>query len=155
MTGPTHQPAPKTDEPSVWKWALSFASAVGLTGVLCCVAPMVLFMLGLMSGIYAISFTKIFYNEDGSSGPGAWLLRIGAAVIAVIGIALYRRKQNQCSVDPKRKRRNLVIVTVTVILVGVGFYFTLYELSSWYFEKYISPAQQEEYRRMEGAESGP
>lgn len=152
MTGPTHQPAPKPDEPSVWKWALSFAGAIGITGLLCCVAPMVLFMLGLMSGIYAISFAEMFYNDDKSPGTGAWLLRIGAAVIGVIGIALYRRKQNQCSVDPKRKRRNLILVTATVILAGLAFYFTLYELSSWYFNKYISPAQMEEYRKLEQGE---
>lgn len=152
MTGPTHQPAPKPDEPSVWKWALSFAGAIGITGLLCCVAPMVLFMLGLMSGIYAISFAEMFYNDDKSPGIGAWLLRIGAAVIGVIGIALYRRKQNQCSVDPKRKRRNLILVTATVILAGLAFYFTLYELSSWYFNKYISPAQMEEYRKLEQGE---
>ena len=48
----------KTNEPSFWGWALKIASVTGLTGIICCVAPAVLFMFGLMGGIYAISFAN-------------------------------------------------------------------------------------------------
>ena len=34
----------------MWKWVAKVASSVGLAGMLCCVAPAVLFMLGLMGG---------------------------------------------------------------------------------------------------------
>ena len=61
-----------TDQPSVLKWGLSVAASAGLTGMLCCVAPMVLFMFGIMGGTYAISFADFFYQADGSPGAGAW-----------------------------------------------------------------------------------
>ena len=127
----------QTNQPSLWKWVLNIAASAGLAGMLCCVAPAVLFMFGLMGGVYAISFASFFYQEDGSAGLGAWLLRILAFAIALAGIVLYRRKQNQCSIDPKRKRKNLVLAVVMIPLLGVGFFFTLEKLSSWYFDTYI------------------
>ena len=135
-------------EPSVTKWAFKVAASVGLAGMLCCVAPMVLFMIGLMGGIYAISFADAFYNTDGSAAFGAWMLRGVAAMVGVAGIWYYRRKQNQCSIDPKRKRKNLVILTVTIALLGVGSYLSLEKLSSWYFDNYVVPAQQQEYQEQ-------
>ena len=53
-----------TDEqPSLLWWGLSVAASAGLTGMLCCVAPMVLFMFGIMGGTYAISFADFFYQD--------------------------------------------------------------------------------------------
>ena len=127
----------QTNQPSLWKWVLKVAAAAGLTGMFCCVAPAVLFAFGLMGGVYAISFADFFYQEDGSAGLGAWILRGLAVVIAVVGIALYRRKQNQCSIDVKRKRKNIVLASVMIPLLAVGFFLTLERLSSWYFDTYI------------------
>ncbi len=127
----------QTNQPSLGKWVLNVAATAGLTGMLCCVAPAVLFAFGLMGGVYAISFANFFYQEDGSAGLGAWILRGLAVVIAVAGIVLYRRKQKQCSIDVKRKRKNIVLATVMVPLLAVGFFLTLEKLSSWYFNTYI------------------
>ncbi len=127
----------QTNQPSVWKWVLKVAASAGLAGMFCCVAPAVLFMFGLMGGVYAISFANFFYQEDGSAGFGAWGLRGLAVVIGVAGLLLYRRKQNQCSIDPKRKRRNIILASVMIPLLGLGFFFTLEKLSSWYFDTYV------------------
>lgn len=127
----------QTNQPSLWKWVLNIAATAGLTGMFCCVAPAVLFTFGLMGGVYAISFANFFYQEDGSAGLGAWILRGLAVVIAVAGIALYRRKQNQCSIDVKRKRKNIVLATIMIPLLALGFFLTLERLSSWYFDTYI------------------
>ncbi len=127
----------QTNQPRLWKWVLNVAAAAGLTGMFCCVAPAVLFAFGLMGGVYAISFANFFYQEDGSAGLGAWILRGLAVVIAVVGIVLYRRKQNQCSIDIRRKRRNIILASVMISLLGLGFFFTLEKLSSWYFDTYI------------------
>ncbi len=62
---------PQSAPPSIWRWALSLAASAGVAGMLCCVAPMVLFMLGLMGGVYAISFADFFYQADGAAGVGA------------------------------------------------------------------------------------
>lgn len=135
--------------PGLWAWVMKWAAYVGLTGMICCVAPAVLFALGLMGGIYAISFADFFYAADGSAGLGAWILRGLAAVVGLVGIYLYNRRQNQCSVDPKRKRKNLVLATILIAVLGTGLYVTFEEATSWYFDEYIVPAQQAEYEAME------
>ncbi len=127
----------QANQPSLSKWVLKVAASAGLAGMFCCVAPAVLFMFGLMGGVYAISFANFFYQEDGSAGLGAWTLRGLAVVIGIAGVVLYRRKQNQCSIDPRRKRRNVILASVMIPLVGLGFFFTLEKLSSWYFDTYV------------------
>ena len=137
----------KEQQPGLVKWALGVAASVGLAGMLCCVAPMVLFMLGLMGGVYAISFANFFYETDGSPGTGAWILRLVAIVLGAYGFWAYRTKQNQCSIDPKRKQLNLILIGVLIIVLGLGFFLSFEALSSWYFDEYIVPAQQEELGR--------
>ena len=134
----------KSQNPSIYKWALKFASTAGIAGMLCCVAPAVLFLFGIVGGAYAISFANFFYEEDGSTGLGAWILRGVALIIAIYGIYRFRTKQNQCSIDPKRKKKNLILVTVIIIFIGLGVFLSLEKLSSWYFDTYIVPAQQKE-----------
>ena len=132
----------QSEQPSVWRWVAKWAAAVGLTGIVCCVAPAVLFMLGIAGGVWAISFADFFY--EGSGGVGKWVLRGAAAAIAVTGVVLFKRKQDQCSVDPKRKRLNLILVAVLISVVGVGLFFALDRWSAWYFDKYIVPQKQAE-----------
>jgi len=141
------------EEPGVWRWALKVAASVGITGMLCCVAPTVLFMFGLMGGVYAISFANLFYQEDGSAGLGAWLLRGAALLIGIGGFVLFQRKQNRCSVDPARKRKNLVLVALLILVVGVGLFLTLEKVTGWYFDEYVVPAQQRELEEQSGAGS--
>jgi hypothetical protein len=136
--------APQPSPPSLLKWGLQVAASAGLTGMLCCVAPMVLFMMGIMGGAYAISFADFFYQADGSAGVGAWVLRLIAVVIGGVGFWRYRSQQNQCSIDPKRQQKNLMLLGLLIVVLGVGFFLSLETLSSWYFESYIVPAQQVE-----------
>ena len=89
--------------PNAFKWSLKFGLISALTGMICCVAPAILFMFGLMGGVVAISFADFFYAEDGSLGTGSILLRILAFSLGIYGFIMYRKKQNQCSIDPKRK----------------------------------------------------
>ena len=137
------------EEPNFFKWAFKYAATAGIAGIICCVAPAVLFMFGLMGGIYAISFADFFYAEDGSIGTGSWILRGLAVIIGVYGIYLYRKKQNQCSMDPKRKKKNLILMIVITFILGLGIFLSLEKWSSWYFDEHIVPAQQEEYKQME------
>lgn len=134
----------KKEEPSVVTWAIKVASSAGLAAILCCVAPAILFMFGLMGGVYAISFADFFYNDDGSAAVGAWALRIAAVAIGAFGIYRFRKQQNQCSIDPKRKRNNLIMVIIISVVLAIGIYLSLEKWSSWYFDKHIVPAQQEE-----------
>lgn len=136
-------------EPNLVKWGLKYAASAGIAGIICCVAPAVLFMFGIMGGIYAVSFADFFYAEDGSTGIGSWILRGLAVGVGIFGVYLYRKKQNQCSIDPKRKKKNLILVTVLIFVIGIGLFLSLEKWSSWYFDKYVVPAQQEEYRQQD------
>ena len=86
----------KMKSPNAFKWSLKFGLISALTGMICCVAPAILFMFGLMGGVVAISFADFFYAEDGSLGTGSILLRILACFLGIYGFIMYRKKQNQC-----------------------------------------------------------
>jgi len=101
-------------------------------------------MFGLMGGVYAISFADFFYEEDGSSGTGAWILKILALCIGIYGVYKFRKKQNQCSIDPKRKKKNLILLSIIILILGIGLFLSLEKWSAWYFDEYIVPAQQKE-----------
>lgn len=130
--------------PNFLIWGIKYSLSAAVTGMLCCVAPAVLFMFGLMGGVYAISFADFFYNEDGSSGAGAWILKIIAVAIGFYGIYSFRKKQNQCSIDPKRKKKNLILLIGIIVIVGIGLFLSFEKWSAWYFDEYIVPAQQKE-----------
>ena len=85
-----------------------------------------------------------FYRKDGSTGIGAWILRTTAFGIGLYGIYSFRKKQNQCNIDPKRKQKNLILLTATIVTIGLGLYLGLEKWSAWYFDKHIVPAQQKE-----------
>ncbi len=138
----TSQRPGMTSLPNVWAWGLRVASTAGLTGMLCCVAPMVLFMMGVMGGAYAISFADFFYREDGTAGIGAWFLRMVAVVLGAHGFFQYKTKQQMCSMDPQQQKKNLVLLGMLIVVLGVGLFLSLEALSSWYFDEYIVPAQQ-------------
>lgn len=131
-------------DPNLVKWGVKYSISAAIAGILCCVAPAVLFMFGLMGGVYAISFADFFYKNDGSSGVGAWILKIIALGIGIYGVYSFRQKQNQCSIDPKRKRKNLILLIAMILVLGVGLFLSLEKWSSWYFDQYIVPAQQKE-----------
>ena len=130
--------------PNFLTWGIKYSLSAAVTGMLCCVAPAVLFMFGLMGGVYAISFADFFYNEDGSSGTGAWILKIIAVAIGFYGIYSFRKKQNQCSIDPKRKKKNLILLIGIIVILGIGLFLSFEKWSAWYFDEYIVPAQQKE-----------
>jgi len=40
-------------------------------------------------------------------------------------------------------------MTIITLVLGVGIFLSLEKLSSWYFDEYVVPAQQEEFRKMD------
>ena len=128
--------------PNAFKWSIKYGLLSALTGMLCCVAPAVLFMFGLMGGVVAISFADFFYKEDGSLGIGSIILRIIAVGLGVYATLIFRKKQNQCSINPQRKKLNLILLILLLTTFGVSFFLAFEPLSSWYFDKYIVPQQQ-------------
>ena len=128
--------------PSPIKWSLKFGLISALTGMICCVAPAILFMFGLMGGVVAISFADFFYSDDGSIGVGAIILRVVGLFIVVAGIINYNKKED-CSLNTtKQKKINKILFGIILLIISVSLFLTLDEFSSIYFDKYIVPQQQ-------------
>jgi len=83
--------------PSLIKWSLKYSLSAAVAGILCCVAPAVLFMFGIMGGVYAISFADFFYNEDGSEGTGSLILKGIAILIGIYGVYSLVLAPSPCS----------------------------------------------------------
>mgnify|MGYP001311263173 CR=1 FL=1 len=131
----------------MWKIVhfLKFSFSAAFTGIFCCIAPVILFQFGLISGIYAISFADFFYKEDGSVGIGAIILRLFAFIIIILGIIKFNQKEN-CSLNsPKEKKINKIIFAIISTIIAIAIFWTLDEFSSYYFDEYIVPQQQLEY----------
>ena len=124
---------------------VSFVAA--LTGIICCIGPVILFQFGIIGGIYAISFADFFYSDDGSIGFGAILLRIIAVCLGFFAFITFRRKQNQCSIDPKRKKLNLILLFILLTTFGICFFLIFESTSTWYFDEFIVPQQQIELKK--------
>ncbi|MDG2371466.1 MAG: hypothetical protein P8L83_02520 [Flavobacteriaceae bacterium] len=128
----------------MWKayHLIKISLSAALTGIICCIGPVVLFQFGLMSGVYAISFADFFYAEDGSIGIGAIILRVLGLFIVIIGVISYNKKED-CSLNSeKQKKINKVLFGVIVLIISISLFLTLDEFSSVYFDRYIVPQQQ-------------
>jgi hypothetical protein len=125
--------------------AIRYGIGAAAAALICCVAPAVLVLFGLMGGVAALSFTGWFYNDDGSSSWAGWLLRGVAVGVGLIAILVYRRKQNQCSVDKTRRRKNMAILIASLVLIGATAFLMLDRASTAVFDAYITPMQQREY----------
>ena len=123
-----------------------YGIASALAGIVCCIAPMILFQLGLIGGIYAISFADFFYKPDGSLGLFGWLIRIIGLSIVCYGIYRFNIKED-CSLNSdNQKRINKLLFSVLLITFSLSLFLSLEKLSSIYFDEYIVPAQKKEYQ---------
>tara|TARA_A100001015_G_scaffold254010_1_gene294556 strand:- start:564 stop:977 length:414 start_codon:yes stop_codon:yes gene_type:complete len=127
---------------NIFKYGIASAFA----GIVCCVAPMILFQLGVIGGIYAISFADFFYKSDGSLGLFGWIIRIIGLLIVFYGIYRFNIKEN-CSLNSdNQKRINKMLFSVLLIIFSLTLFLSLEKLSSIYFDEYIVPAQKKEYQ---------
>ncbi len=134
----------------MWKIVhfLKFSLTAAITGIFCCIAPVILFQFGLMGGIYAISFADFFYKEDGTTGIGAIILRTLAFIILLIGIIRFNKKEN-CSLNSEyQKKINKILFAIILTIITISLFWTMDEFSSYYFDKYIVPQQQLEYNSL-------
>ena len=116
-----------------------------ITALFCCVAPSILFAVGLGSGIFAFQFADFFYTADGDANVYGWILRGSGALIIAYGIYKYNKKEN-CSVNtPKQRKTNKIIFAVILITLALILYFGLTELTTNYFEV-IDVTRQQEFK---------
>jgi hypothetical protein len=108
----------RTDRPPVWRIGLTG----GLVGILCCVGPTVLALLGLVS-----AGTAFVWATDLYAGY-AWWFRLGGLAVLVGLVWLSLRRGNQCSVAGMRLWRWRLLA---VVGIAVGTYAALYGLTTW------------------------
>ena len=101
---------------------------------LCCLAPVILVLLGLSTVSFATSLTDNLY------GDYKWVFRLLGLVLLIASVLIYFKKQKGvCSIDEaKRKRNEIINTSIIVLLVGIaGYVFWLYVVVE-YIGKWLS-----------------
>lgn len=107
-----------TDRLPVWRIGIT----AGTVGMLCCVGPTILALLGIVSAATAFVWANDLYDNF------AWWFRLGGLVViaALTWIALRRR--NQCNIAGVRRLRWRLVAAIGI---AVGTYLALYWLTTW------------------------
>lgn len=113
------------DTRPVWiklKESLKVASIPVLIASLCCLSPVILFSLGVVSLSVAADMADVFY------GKYKWLFRLLGILGLLIAFYFYMKRSGVCTLDDVSRRRNEILNKFAlVIIVGVMFYiFFLY-----------------------------
>jgi hypothetical protein len=108
----------RLDRLPIWRVGL----AGGLVGILCCVGPTVLALLGIISAATAFAWATDLYDNY------AWSFRLGGLAVLVVLVWWSLRRRNQCNVVGLRRWRWRLL---GVLAVAVGTYVVLYGLTTW------------------------
>ena len=109
---------PATRPLPAWRIGLSG----GVVGILCCVGPTVLALVGIISAGTAYAWATDLY--DGY----AWWFRLAGLAVLVLLVWVSLRRRDQCSLAGLRHaRRRLLFVAA----IAVGSYAALYGLTTW------------------------
>ena len=98
------------------------ALAAGLTGILCCVGPTALALLGVVSAGTAFVWSTDLY--DGY----AWLFRIVGLGVLVVLVGWTLRRRDQCTLGGVRMAYPRLLLALGV---AVGTYLLLYAVTTW------------------------
>lgn len=107
-----------SDRLPVWRIGLTG----GVVGILCCVGPTVLGLLGIISAATAFAWANNLYDNY------AWWFRLGGLAVIALLIWLSLRRQRQCSIDGISRRRKRLLV---VLAIAAGTYAVLYAVTTW------------------------
>lgn len=108
----------RTDRLPVWRMGLTG----GLVGILCCVGPTVLALLGIVSAGTAFAWATTLYDSY------AWWFRLGGLAVLAGLVWWSLRRRDQCSVAGVRRWRWRLLA---VLAVAAGTYVALYALTTW------------------------
>lgn len=123
-------PSAKPDTPSASEqkvrnerlpaWRIGLTS--GLVGIVCCVGPTVLALLGIVSAGTAFAWATNLYDNH------AWWFRLGGLAVLVLLVWLSLRRRDQCSVAGLRRWRWRLL---GVFGIAVVTYLALYGITTW------------------------
>ena len=104
------------------KESLKISSIPVVFASLCCLAPIILVLVGVSTVSIAASLADTFY------GNYRWYFRLAGLVSLIVAIVIYLRRKGVCTLDEARKRRNEIfnIVAFSLIAGVVGYIFFLY-----------------------------
>ncbi|MPZ61041.1 MAG: hypothetical protein GEU93_07050 [Propionibacteriales bacterium] len=108
----------RTEQLPLWRIGITG----GLVGIMCCVGPTVLALLGLVSAGTAFVWANDLYDNY------AWWFRLaGLAVLAAL-VWLALRRRNQCNVAGVRRWRWHL---AAMVAIAIGTYAGLYAITTW------------------------
>jgi uncharacterized protein (DUF427 family) len=101
---------------------LRIGALSGVVGMICCVGPTMLALIGIVSATTAYSWAENLY------GGYAWWFRAGGLVVMVGLLLATLRRQQQCSLAGIRRVRSRL---VTLLATAVTTYGLLYAATTW------------------------
>ncbi|QUR66271.1 hypothetical protein [Mycobacterium spongiae] len=113
-------PGRRSAERRLPMWRIGIAG--GFVGILCCVGPTILALLGIISATTALAWSTDLYDNY------AWWFRLGGLAVLALLVWVALRRRNQCSIDGIRRLRWRL---VTVLAIAVGTYAALYAFTTW------------------------
>jgi bacteriorhodopsin len=105
-----------------FKDMLKVSSLPVFVASLCCLSPIILLSLGLVSVSVASELSNVFY------GTYKWLFRGVGLVALIIAFVFYIRRSGVCTLDEAKKRNNEIInkFLLTISIGVLGYVFFLY-----------------------------
>ena len=102
---------------------IKFGLLSGLAGIMCCVSPVVLVLLGVATAAEAVTLGDTLYYGY------AWFFRAFGLAVAAIAVVLYLRRRGMCTLAGARRSWRLLAV---LVVAGIGTYIGLF-----WFTKYL------------------
>ena len=102
---------------------IKFGLLSGLAGIMCCVSPVVLVLLGIATAAEAVTLGDTLYYGY------AWFFRAFGLAVAAIAVVLYLRRRRMCTLAGARRSWRLLAV---LVVAGIGTYIGLF-----WFTKYL------------------
>lgn len=95
----------------------------GLVGMLCCVGPTILALVGIISAATAFAWANDLYDNY------AWWFRVSGLAVLAILVWWALRHRNRCSVNAIRRLRWRLMA---VLAIAVGTYGVLSAVTTWF-----------------------
>ena len=105
-----------------WRDLLKISSLPVFIASLCCLSPIILLSLGLVTLSAATELADVFY------GTYKWIFRAVGFAALVTAFVFYIRRQGVCTIDEVKRRRNEILnkLALTLITGVLGYVFFLY-----------------------------
>jgi hypothetical protein len=101
-------------------WRLGLTG--GLVGMLCCVGPTVLALIGMISAATAFAWANNLYDNYG------WWFRLGGLGVLAVLVFVALRRRDQCSIRAIQRLRWRLLAMLGIAAATYG---VLYAVTTW------------------------